>query len=71
MSDGLRTVLYWLSAGMGVVGLALIVLALLQGAFRSRVQETTPWRVTSLAILLLAAGVTVAAIAFIWPHPPE
>ncbi|MFG1921311.1 hypothetical protein [Cryptosporangium sp. NPDC048952] len=71
MSDGLRTALYWLSAGFGVLGVVLIVLALIQRGFGSRVQETTPWRVTSLAILFLAAAVTVTGIAYIWPHPPE
>lgn len=72
MSDGLRTALYWLSTGLGVLGVALFLLALVQtGFFRSRVQETTPLRVTAIAITCLAGAAIVAGIAFIWPHPPE
>lgn len=71
MSDGLRTALYWLSAVFGVFGIVLLLVALVQGGLRKRVQETTPMRTTALAIVLLAAAAIVVAIAFIWPHPPE
>jgi len=71
MSDGLRTALYWLGSGLGGFGVVLLLVALVQGRLRGRVQETTPLRTTAVAITLLAAAAILGATAFIWPHPPE
>ena len=71
MSDGLRTVLYWLSSGFAVFGVVLLLVALVQSRLRGRLQETTPLRTTAVAITLLAAAAIVVGIAFLWPHPPE
>ncbi|MFI5955152.1 hypothetical protein [Cryptosporangium sp. NPDC051539] len=71
MSDGLRTVLYWLSAIFGVLGVVLLLVSLLQTTVRKRLQETTPIRTLAVAIVLLAGAAIVVAIALIWPHPPE
>ncbi|TQS43609.1 hypothetical protein [Cryptosporangium phraense] len=71
MSDGLRTALYWLGTGLGVVGVLLLLVSLVQSGLRKRLQETTPMRTLAIAIVLLAGAAIVAAIAYIWPHPPE
>lgn len=71
MSDGLRTAIYWLSSGLGAFGVVLILLALVQGALRGRVQETTPLRTAAVAITFLAGAAILGATAFLWPHPPE
>ncbi|SHN29084.1 hypothetical protein [Cryptosporangium aurantiacum] len=71
MSDGLRTALYVLSAAMGAFGVLLLLLAFVQSRLKTRVRETTPFRVLALGILVVSAAATVGVIAWVWPHPPQ